>query len=100
MRVVMLMSVPARHCIRHGAQPGRTWLDDREPAAQALVAGDQCPRGVYLLLRIHLGLLHFQFQISDVSAVLVDVLLVLEEPVIDFRTLGCLSIDWPGMPPP
>ena len=34
---------------------------------QALVAGDQRPRGVYQLLRIHLGLLHFQFRISGMS---------------------------------
>ena len=35
---------------------------------QALVAGDQRPRGVYKLLRIHLGLPHFQFRISGMSA--------------------------------
>jgi len=34
---------------------------------QAFVAGDQRPRGVYKLLRIHLGLLHFQFRISGMS---------------------------------
>ena len=30
--VVMLMSFPSRHCIRHGAQPGCTWLDETELA--------------------------------------------------------------------
>ena len=34
---------------------------------QALVVGDQRPRGVYQLLRIHLGLLHFQLRISGMS---------------------------------
>ncbi len=35
---------------------------------QALVAGDQRPRGVYELLRIHLGLPHFQLRISGMSS--------------------------------
>jgi hypothetical protein len=34
---------------------------------QALIAGDQLVRGVYQLLRIHLGLFHFQFWISGMS---------------------------------
>src|ERR1700674_395157 len=34
---------------------------------QALVAGHCRPRGVYKLLRIHLGLPHFQFRISGMS---------------------------------
>src|ERR1039457_5564605 len=34
----------------------------------SLVAGDQRPRGVYRLLRIHLGLLHIQFRISGMSS--------------------------------
>src|SRR5450759_843664 len=34
---------------------------------QALVAGDQRSRGVYKLLSIHLGLLHFQLRISGIS---------------------------------
>src|ERR1017187_6626992 len=28
--VVMLMSFPSRHCIRHGAPPDCTWLDEAE----------------------------------------------------------------------
>jgi hypothetical protein len=35
---------------------------------QALVASHQRPRGVYNLLRIHLGLPHFQFRISGRSS--------------------------------
>ena len=35
---------------------------------QALVAGDQRPRGVYERVFIHLGLLHFQFRISGMSS--------------------------------
>jgi len=35
---------------------------------QALVVGDQRPRGVDKLLHIHLGLLHFQFRISGSSS--------------------------------
>ena len=104
--VVMLMSFPWRHCIRHGAPPGCTWLDDTKLAVpptrglprlakspkpvagwrgqtktptpkavatfihrqQALVAGDQRPRGVFKLLRIHWGLLHFQSWISGRSS--------------------------------
>jgi hypothetical protein len=34
----------------------------------ALVASHQRPRGVYNLLRIHLGLPHFQFRISERSS--------------------------------
>ena len=83
--VVVLMSFPSRHCIRHGGQPGCSWLDDTELAVpptrwlprlaksprpvagwrgqtktptpkavatfihrqQALVAGDQRPRGLW-----------------------------------------------------
>ena len=36
--------------------------------ALELVAGDKHPRGVYKLLRIHLGLFHFQFRISGMSS--------------------------------
>jgi hypothetical protein len=35
---------------------------------QALVAGDQGPRGVYKLLRIHLGWFHFQLRTSGRSS--------------------------------
>ncbi len=38
------------------------------PRQEALVAGDQCPAGVYKLLRIHLELPHLQFRISGMSS--------------------------------
>ncbi len=45
---------------------GLTQAVRRRPQ-QALVAGGQRSRGVYKLLRLHLGLLHFQFRISGMS---------------------------------
>jgi len=52
-------------------QPGKSFVAGWNTfihRQQALVAGDQRPRGVYKLLRIHLGLLHFQFRISGRSS--------------------------------
>src|SRR5579863_9904884 len=51
-------------------QPGKSFLGSWITFIhfqQAFVAGDQCPRGAYKLLRVHLGLLHFQFRISGMS---------------------------------
>ena len=51
-------------------QPGESFVAGRSAfihRQQALVVGDQRPRGVYQRLCIHLGLLHFQSRISGMS---------------------------------